>query len=71
MAIIGKNKYIKNLKDLREFVNQFNDLDDDYEIVVDGWWNEVFELNMESDVSYSDKTISVKTNISNKKVSVK
>ena len=67
MAIIGKDKYIKTLKDLREFVNQFNDLEDDYEITVDGWWNEVFELNMETDVSYSEKSISVKTNVSSKR----
>ena len=67
MAEIGKDKYIKTLKDLREFVNQFNDLEDDYEIVVDGWWNEVFELNMKVDVSYSEKRILVRTNVSMKK----
>jgi len=67
MAEIGKDKYIKTLKDLREFVNQFNDLEDDYEIVVDGWWNEVFELNMKVDVSYSERSMSVRTNVSMKK----
>lgn len=66
MAERGKDKYIKTLKDLREFVNQFNDLEDDYEITVDGWWNEVFELNMEVDVSYSEKSILVRTNVSSK-----
>ncbi len=64
MPLIGQDKYIKKLGDLREFVKQFDDLDDDYDITVDGWWNEVFELNMQADVSYSDKSISVDTNVS-------
>lgn len=64
MPLIGQDKYIKKLGDLREFVDQFKDLDDDYDITVDGWWNEVFELNMQADVSYSDKSISVDTNVS-------
>lgn len=64
MPLIGQDKYIKKLGDLREFVKQFDGLDDDYDITVDGWWNEVFELNMQADVSYSDKSISVDTNVS-------
>jgi hypothetical protein len=64
MPLIGQDKYIKNLGDLREFVKQFDGLDDDYDITIDGWWNEVFELNMQADVSYSDKSISVDTNVS-------
>ena len=64
MPLIGQDKYIKNLGDLRKFVDQFKDLDDDYDITIDGWWNEVFELNMQVDVSYSDKSISIDTNVS-------
>lgn len=64
MPLIGQDKYIKNLGDLRKFVDQFKDLDDDYDITIDGWWNEVFELNMQADVSYSDKSISIDTNVS-------
>lgn len=64
MPLIWQDKYIKKLGDLREFVKQFDGLDDDYDITVDGWWNEVFELNMQADVSYSDKSISVDTNVS-------
>ena len=64
MPLIGQDKYIKNLGDLRKFVDQFKDLDDNYDITIDGWWNEVFELNMQVDVSYSDKSISIDTNVS-------
>lgn len=60
MAARGTGKKIKTLGDLRDFINNtLADLEDDYELDVDGGFQYDVILITDGDISYSSKSLTI------------
>ena len=60
----GTNKKIKTLGDLRDFINNtLGDLEDDYELDVDGGLQYDITLIANCDISYADRSLTMDCDI--------